>query len=1701
MNTQEINFDEKDDDRLCGDSYLAFFGDGDEVAAKSILETLRAEPIDSTVSSSGGLPLLYLVDETKPEKAEADECGVDDQSNTQSNGEDISLSKRIDLLKDELKDCDTTKEELSRQKLVQGLALTLELIESIIRTRKDQKDSKPLQGLLLLMETETHNHYIDYLKPSLLRSELAFMQIASGDPQCIAEGERLLREAVRLKPELQLNRHFQQRLALAYREMAVVRLEAKLTLLPEISSANNPGADSLVGARAAADREVQKVASLESHMMAAKQLFIEKGLADALPLFSKAVEEAEKIDQDALSTRQADIFERKQRLMRTIAEKDVRGGDTKELSMQLQRLCQDEEEAYRTFIYPDHVRINYALALIACGDGNHYNEAKKKLTETMSIRPQLQFTDDYKQSLMQAMQARIERRAEIGATPESDARDRMERGRIVANLDPKYDSITERSSVPEIDNEAELEPYLSDRVTEQVVTLGLLYLGYRVVRNRIGSRYTITRSPETEAEGKSSKDSDKPLSNPELPPASSDKIEGRPREIESNSNGDQAFKSEHITDSNTTVAESKDVESSMESARSSEKPTDGGSDTDRNAVSRTITKLDEILTRGATDSVTTRREYERRIFNYHTELHIFNNSNPRTLVGDNLWPLKFDHVTSPTDYLFDEWEKAWHSSASCDQTFSQLFDKAAHPVVERLVLEAYENFSSAKLNYVHSTELFEQSRMRIEDSVRDLARELQLDEKLLEVRITPEASGRTYFLGTGVIIISAEDLLNADDIETRRKLISNAVNEVYATKLQADLVKAMAHDLAFSVSEDAVREGKPWLTDTYCQSLSLEVSEERRRFVDLALVGWEQHAFSDKELREMETGLSELRKVYSEITAEHDRQKQRLDVLYKMSAWTPGRDLLAFEVALDRIRVSLRPGQTLSSHFQELYGKDAVTPDLKLKLDEYEKFTTPSRNDFELATELKDRLRELCAKELAEIATHRVANNGRPFYNSMTAGFLKYRLEMIGLSKTQGNASISNAMSVELASNSLRQSFGTDINLPGIEPISDRERQIIFSHGINRNFKGLVDICKTTDNSRLAAEAMAELLSASPNNLADMLIEIAESRCAAAEIALDVLVTQEHLPESVENRVRTLYAEQPGSTVSTSKLLDLDNGREFVAAFNKEVLAAEIDYKTLHQLRNSIQNLYVEIETSQSRLEELKLAHPNKLIEDHPQLKYELQRWRELNKLLDERMRQFDTAVEPQRARIESVLRQSAEKFKLPAPEFQINHSFDSPHARGEYSQGWGGIRLRADLLTSPELAHLAASIAYHEFVHHEQDVLIVRRLADKLGIGAEPNEIQLKDLRDLYGKELMLRDTQIVDDYLRKILRTREGQSLSLRESTRADQLLSSLRDLRNAAESVHNAEELDKKIQHLERLLSSQPERMPQRSTNESLLKYAQRIVYPIKLSSKAHAGLTALDAALGDGAIVAPEVLDAALRVELLTELAAAKEELRAFHKDAHSIYRARMHEIEGHAGGRNIRFASRQIAEERLRANLASEIMTSRLSINPASITDHKRVAEHLRMAVEGYAIERTLSPSEEKLVSRLADDLKADGARQLKLLVAQLQANPGKGTNAFVQQRFVYSEQPASYHAKPSGATAFSASAARVGHNFSPYERAPRTQSNDRKAGREFRLQPPTAGRRLRGAEAAGKSADAVSKGAAAMIIISGGLDIIDWLSK
>ncbi|MBK9144507.1 MAG: hypothetical protein IPM23_18610 [Candidatus Melainabacteria bacterium] len=243
-----------------------------------------------------------------------------------------------------LKGVEQQKEAADRNDPGQLLASMFAGVESKVSLMdKHSEETTPSNTLEQIDQQDRENWsaYKRYLEPGTTRATMGFELIESGKAEAVTAGERLLVEAVTLRPELQFNRQFQQRIRSAYAEMSQ-KQEG------ETAPTGAPAAD-----LSAMDRPT-----------------------------------------GALDERLS-LFREKLRLERAYAQTAKTGGDLGALSGQREQISDREWHSYQEYLRPGTDKADSAFTMIASGSPALKAKGVELLNQAVRLRPELEFSKDF----------------------------------------------------------------------------------------------------------------------------------------------------------------------------------------------------------------------------------------------------------------------------------------------------------------------------------------------------------------------------------------------------------------------------------------------------------------------------------------------------------------------------------------------------------------------------------------------------------------------------------------------------------------------------------------------------------------------------------------------------------------------------------------------------------------------------------------------------------------------------------------------------------------------------------------------------------------------------------------------------------------------------------------------------------------------------------------------------------------------------------------------------------------------------------------------------------------------------------------------------------------------------------------------------------------------------------------------------------
>ncbi len=153
--------------------------------------------------------------------------------------------------------------------------------------------------------------------------------------------------------------------------------------------------------------------------------------------------------------------------------------------------------------------------------------------------------------------------------------------------------------------------------------------------------------------------------------------------------------------------------------------------------------------------------------------------------------------------------------------------------------------------------------------------------------------------------------------------------------------------------------------------------------------------------------------------------------------------------------------------------------------------------------------------------------------------------------------------------------------------------------------------------------------------------------------------------------------------------------------------------------------------------------------------------------------RELKAAVDARTKEIQRLMDDFADAHGLPRTKVKVKNNEnmggieDGTAPSGSYADG--ELRLNKSAILSNENSAQLIDTVYHEFMHNEQDTLIIRALSDELRIGKTANSEEAAQIRRAYTERTGLK---LSDEHLNEVLRVREGKQLSAHEHARAKEL-----------------------------------------------------------------------------------------------------------------------------------------------------------------------------------------------------------------------------------------------------------------------------------------------------------------------------------------
>ncbi|HEY9871511.1 MAG TPA: FHA domain-containing protein [Candidatus Obscuribacterales bacterium] len=135
-------------------------------------------------------------------------------------------------------------------------------------------------------------------------------------------------------------------------------------------------------------------------------------------------------------------------------------------------------------------------------------------------------------------------------------------------------------------------------------------------------------------------------------------------------------------------------------------------------------------------------------------------------------------------------------------------------------------------------------------------------------------------------------------------------------------------------------------------------------------------------------------------------------------------------------------------------------------------------------------------------------------------------------------------------------------------------------------------------------------------------------------------------------------------------------------------------------------------------------------------------------------------------------------------PKVQVKVYDDLGAAGAAYANGT--IRVRAADLLNNQRSSEFIGLIYHEMVHNEQDFLVLRSLADEVGIGKQATKEQAAHLKKLYEERT---GYPVSDEHMDAVLKARNGEPLDAAQTARAVDLTKAFKDTPNLGKEFSEA------------------------------------------------------------------------------------------------------------------------------------------------------------------------------------------------------------------------------------------------------------------------------------------------------------------------
>ncbi|MBX9693048.1 MAG: hypothetical protein K2Z81_11735, partial [Cyanobacteria bacterium] len=407
---------------------------------------------------------------------------------------------------------------------------------------------------------------------------------------------------------------------------------------------------------------------------------------------------------------------------------------------------------------------------------------------------------------------------------------------------------------------------------------------------------------------------------------------------------------------------------------------------------------------------------------------------------------------------------------------------------------------------------------------------------------------------------------------------------------------------------------------------------------------------------------------------------------------------------------------------------------------------------------------------------------------------------------------------------------------------------------VSRNFE--TTISKTEGNNESSRDGLAM----SPEEFTKTLMKGVSSSVSPKDVPK---VARLLIAMLLDREQKWLEKPEPRQAELMNGLLIGDRAQRF----SQRILECRLDEPTAKRVEEIVSELNVVIkQTLDSMIEQTDGALLNEF-EDSVEEKADSPRLNELYRKTDELTRELKELTEPQRMAMEKVINDFAAEMGLPKAELQIMNDMSSKDAHGYYRSGTGIIGVHEVLFFDPRKFVDTVGILFHEFSHLEQDSLIIRRLADKLGVAETATEHQMDMLKRQYESDLQVSKRPEWDEFIKRVLECRKGERLTVNKSLRADILIES----RRVVKAQHEEQTALRSKQLSLADLRATIESGGPFSNNENA-GFAERATFavgytPLQFSKESLERLTQLDQATKNEA---PEDREVALRLQLLKEL---------------------------------------------------------------------------------------------------------------------------------------------------------------------------------------------------------------------------------------